>query len=99
MDLLLISLFVFVINLPFGYWRANVRKYGLQWMLAIHIPVPLVIAARIFSNISFDLYTYPIVIGAFILGQFLGKYLYSIRKDLGLSPVTSCLFMDLVRSN
>jgi len=99
MNLILVTLFVFILNLPFGYWRANVRVYKLQWMLAIHIPVPFVIAARIFSDIGFEFYTYPIFITAFFIGQFLGKYLYTKRKKLGSSPLTSCLVMDLVRNN
>ena len=99
MNLIFVAIFVFLLNLPFGYWRANVNKYGLQWLLAIHTPVPFVIAARIFSNIGFELYTYPIIVGSFFLGQYLGKYLYSRRKNLGHTPVTSCLVMDLVRNN
>ncbi len=67
MNLLFVTIFVFVLNLPFGYWRANVQRYGLQWVLAIHLPVPFVIAARIFSNIGFEFYTYPILISAFFL--------------------------------
>ena len=99
MNLILVTIFVFVLNLPFGYWRANVRRYGLQWVLAIHLPVPFVIAARIFSNIGYEFYTYPVLIGAFFLGQFLGNYFYIKRKNLGLSPLTSCLVMDLTRQN
>lgn len=99
MNLIFVAIFVFVFNLPFGYWRANVPKYGLQWALAIHIPVPFIIIARIYSNIGFELYTYPILVGAFFLGQFAGKYLYSKRKSLGHTPITSCLIMDLVRQN
>lgn len=98
MNLLFVIIFVFLLNLPFGYWRANVRAYGLEWAFAIHIPVPFVIAARIFSNIGFEFYTYPILIIAFVIGQYLGKWFYSKRKILGLSPVSSCLIMDLVRS-
>ncbi len=64
MNLIFVAIFVFLLNLPFGYWRANVNKYGLQWVLAIHTPVPFVIAARIFSNIGFELYTYPIIVGS-----------------------------------
>ena len=99
MNLLFVSIFVFVLNLPFGYWRANVHTYGLQWILAIHLPVPFVIAARIFFNIGFEFYTYPILISAFFLGQYLGKYLYTKRKNLGYEPLTSCLVMDIVRQN
>lgn len=98
MNLILVTIFVFLLNLPFGYWRANVKKYGLQWVLAIHIPVPFVVVARIFSNIGFELYTYPILVGAFFLGQSLGYHIYKKRKNLGQSPLTSCLVMDLVRN-
>lgn len=99
MNLILVTIFVFILNLPFGYWRANVRKFSLHWVLAIHIPVPFVIAARILSNIGFELYTYPIIVGSFFLGQFFGRFFYSRRKNLGQSPLTSCLVMDLVRTN
>jgi len=99
MNLILVTIFVFLLNLPFGYWRANVKKYSLQWMLAIHLPVPFIITARIYSNIGFELYTYPILVGSFFLGQLLGKYLYLRRKNLGQSPLTSCLVMDIVREN
>ena len=99
MNLILVTIFVFLLNLPFGYWRANVEKFRLQWFLAIHIPVPFIIAARILSDIGFEFYTYPILIGAFFGGQFLGRYFYTKRKNLGQSPLTSCLIMDLVRNN
>lgn len=99
MNLILVTIFVFLLNLPFGYWRANVKKYGVQWAMAIHIPVPFIIAARIFSDIGFELYTYPILIGAFFLGQFAGRLFYTRRKNLGQSPLTSCLVMDIVRQN
>lgn len=99
MHLTLITIFVFIFNIPFGYWRANVKKFSLQWILAIHLPVPFIIIARIYSNIGFELYTYPILVGSFFLGQFLGKYLYSRRKNLGQTPLTSCLVMDIVRQN
>jgi len=99
MNLILVAIFVFLLNLPFGYWRANVKKYSFQWVLAIHITVQFIIAARILSDIGFELYTYPILIGAFFLGQFVGRFLYTRRKNLGQSPLTSCLVMDIVRQN
>jgi hypothetical protein len=97
MILLITSFITFLLNIPFGYWRANVRRYSLQWVLAIHIPVPIIILLRIYSNIGFELYTYPILIGAFFLGQFLGKYLSERRKTKTI-PTTSCMIMDLYKS-
>lgn len=97
MNLIFVILFVFILNLPFGYWRANVKRFSLQWVLAIHIPVPIIILLRIYSNIGFELYTYPILVGAFFLGQFFGKYLSERRKNKTI-PTTSCMVMDLYKS-
>ncbi|MFZ2325234.1 MAG: hypothetical protein WAV89_16245 [Ignavibacteriaceae bacterium] len=98
MNLIIVAISIFIFNIPFGYWRANVKKFSLQWVLSIHVPVPFIILLRIYSNIGFALYTYPILVGAFFLGQLTGKFLFTKRKTLGQSPLTSCLLMDLVRS-
>jgi len=79
-NLILISLIVFVITLPFGFWRGSVKKFSLQWFLAVHIPVPFIIALRFLSNIGFEWYTYPLIDGTFFLGQFLGG---KIAKNKG----------------
>jgi hypothetical protein len=68
-------------------------------MLAIHLPVPFVILARIFSNIGFEVYTYPVLIAAFFIGQLSGSKLYLRRKNLGCVPLTSCLIMDILKQN
>ncbi|MBI1931928.1 MAG: hypothetical protein HYS24_05265 [Ignavibacteriales bacterium] len=72
MKITLVAIAVLLLNLPFGYWRSKVKKFSFQWFLAIHIPVPFVILLRIYSNIGFELYTYPVLIGSFFLGQFIG---------------------------
>jgi hypothetical protein len=79
MTLLSIALIVFLLNVPFGYWRASVRKFSAQWALAIHIPVPLVVLLRLNSGIGFAFITYPIFIGAFFAGQYAGARLYRSR--------------------
>ena len=61
MNLLFVTIFVFVFNLPFGYWRANVPKYKFQWALAIHIPVLIIIILQEFIpilDLSFTLIQY-----------------------------------------
>jgi TctA family transporter len=68
----IVAAIVFMLNLPFGYWRARVRRYSTQWLLAIHLPVPMVIICRLFSGLGWHLATFPVMIGAFFLGQFLG---------------------------
>ncbi|BDQ03106.1 hypothetical protein [Ignavibacterium sp.] len=98
MHLVIVAILTFLINIPFGYWRANVRKKSFQWILAIHIPVPFVVLLRIYSNIGFELYTYPIVIASYFLGQFAGVKFFSYRKSLQMLT-SSCLVMDLYRNN
>jgi hypothetical protein len=95
LNLLIISLIIFILNIPFGYWRANVKRFSLQWYLSIHIPVPIIIAIRIFFEIGFSWYTYLFLITAFFLGQKLGSYIYTYLKKL--NNVSSCLLMDLYR--
>ena len=75
MRLVILSVFVFLINLPFGWWRGRVRKFSLQWFLSIHLPVPLVIAVRVFGGLGFELKTYPALVGAYFVGQLLGSRL------------------------
>jgi len=79
MDLWTVALVVFLINLPFGYWRAGVPARSRQWMLSIHLPVPAVIALRVFSGIGWHPITFPVLIGAFFLGQFAGGRLLRRR--------------------
>jgi len=94
--LILISLLVFVLNIPFGYWRANVRRFSSQWFLAIHLPVPLIVALRILSDIGFSWYSYLFLVGAFFLGQKLGSFLIKRIHRL-CNQDSSCLVMDLYR--
>ena len=75
----LVAIAVFVLNLPFGYWRSRVRKFSLQWILAVHLPVPLVITLRIFSGLGWHFVTFPVLIGAFFCGQFLGGRIGNAR--------------------
>jgi len=63
---------VLALNIPFGYWRATTRKFSWQWILAVHLPVPAVIAMRILSGLGWQLISFPVLIGAFFLGQFSG---------------------------
>lgn len=94
--LFLIGLIVLVINVPFGYWRANVRWFSLQWLLAIHIPVVFVVALRLASHMGFGWSSYVILVAAFFLGQQAGSMI-SKRLRLICVNFTSCLVMDLFR--
>jgi hypothetical protein len=66
---------VLAVNVPFGFWRAGVQKFTLPWILAVHVPVPLVIAVRYAAGLGWHLVTFPVLVGAFFTGQFLGGQL------------------------
>ena len=72
-NLLPIGLIVLTINIPFGYWRANVKRFSLQWYLAIPIPVIFVIALRLASHLGFSWTSFVVLVSAFFLGQQLGS--------------------------
>ncbi len=80
-NLLVIALIVFILNLPFGYWRAGVNKFSLSWFLAIHVPVPVVIALRFIAGLGWNLTNVPVLVCAFFAGQFLGGKLKLLIKE------------------
>ena len=83
MSLWTVALLVFLLNLPFGYWRASVRKLSGSWFLAVLLPVPLVIALIIFLGLGWKLITFPVLVGAFFLGQFVGGRVRNIIQGRG----------------
>jgi len=97
MKLWIVAAIVLALNLFFGYWRANVEKFSWQWFLAIHVPVPFVIAFRIFAGLGWQLVTFPVLVGAFFSGQFLGGKMHLWWKEWAHTPATSCLLWDLFR--
>ncbi len=88
---------VFLLNIPFGYWRANVKKFSVKWALAIHVPVPLVVGLRFLFGLGFAFITYPVLVGAFFTGQLVGSKLHNWWKNSLDIPVTSCLACDLIK--
>jgi hypothetical protein len=40
--------------------------------VAVHLPVPLVVALRIYSGLGWKFISFPVIIGAYFLGQFVG---------------------------
>ncbi|HEX7957116.1 MAG TPA: hypothetical protein VF508_09245 [Pyrinomonadaceae bacterium] len=83
MSLWTVALLVFLLNLPFGYWRASVRKLSRQWLLALYLPVPLVVALMLFSGPGWKLMSFPVLVGAFFLGQFVGGKLRHLIEGRG----------------
>jgi hypothetical protein len=70
---------VLLLNVPFGYWRAGVRKFSPAWFVAVHLPVPLSIALRMASGLGLKLILLPVFVAAFFGGQFLGGRVRKLR--------------------
>jgi len=70
--LLAAAICVCALNLPFGYWRAGVRKFSAAWFAAVHLPIPFVVALRLASGLGWRLSTFPVILGAYFAGQYLG---------------------------
>jgi hypothetical protein len=76
----LIAIAVLIVNLPFGFWRAGVRRFTLPWFFAVHAPVPLVVGLRVLSGIGWQPSAMPILASMFFAGQFLGGRLRRWRE-------------------
>lgn len=69
---LVIGLFLltFMLNLPFGYFRAKEKKFSFKWFLYIHLPIPFIIFVRIASHL--DIRYIPLFVFAALIGQVIG---------------------------
>lgn len=79
----LATLAILVLNMPFGYWRAGLRKLSVAWFVAIHAPVPLVVALRWVLDLPFQWGTLPVFVAAYFSGQWLGA---RWRRHRGAAP-------------
>ncbi len=93
--LLIFTVFVVIllINVFFGYWRSNTRRLSLQWVLAIHIPVPLAIGLRL-AFLGWNWYQLPLFIGAFAIGQYSGGRVRGLLAKKSV-PLSSFLIADI----
>ena len=66
---------VIALTLPFGFWRAAVKKFSRSWFLAVHLPVFGVIALRLSCRLGWHPLTFAVLITAFFTGQLLGGVL------------------------
>jgi len=77
---------ILLLNLPFGYWRAGLRRFSGRWFLAVHAPVPLAIGLRFAVGLGLQWRTLPLFVAAFFGGQWLGGRLLSRRAVAGRPP-------------
>ncbi len=96
LTLLWVGAVIFVVNLPFGYWRSNTKPLTLVWALAVHLPVPFIVVLRLAAGLGWRLqYIIPMVL-CFFAGQFTGGRIRGRMAATG-RPLTSCLVIDLAR--
>ncbi len=96
MNTLMVSLalvLTFLINVPFGYWRgyASNTKNKKEWILAIHLPVPLVFLLRFLSGSGLKLI--PVFVLFFFTGQMLGGKLF-LLYNRKLKNSSRCIYVD-----
>ncbi len=74
-EILVIALATLLINIPFGYWREAVAKFSVQWFIAVHAAVPLVIAMRLGAGIDWQIPVIAALVLCYFAGQFIGARL------------------------
>ncbi|HEY8794775.1 MAG TPA: hypothetical protein VIM15_07480 [Gemmatimonadaceae bacterium] len=76
----LVAFLIFLLNVPFGFWREGLRKLSAWWFVAIHAPIPFAIVLRLSLGLGFHLVTLPLFIAAYFAGQFAGGRIRRRRK-------------------
>jgi hypothetical protein len=69
---MLLPVIIFLINIPFGYWRDKVKKFSLQWFLAVHLPVPFIVTLRLLMGIKLTLPLFLFFVFCYFSGQYIG---------------------------
>ncbi len=92
---LLVAVLTFLVNIPFGYWRAKTRKFSKEWFLAVHLPVPLVVLFRLLFGVEPNLPTLAVFVAFFFLGQRVGVVLNRLMERK-LGETSKNLFRDLL---
>jgi len=73
LNILIVSAFSFLINIPLGIWKERYKKYSLPWLVVLHLSVPVIIVLRIY--LKANPYFIPLFIALAVAGQFVGKKL------------------------
>ena len=93
---LIVALLTFIVNIPFGYWRAKTKKFSKEWFLAIHLPVPLIVIFRLLMGVHLNIPTVVVFVISFFLGQRVGIVInHLLEKKLG--QTSKNMFADLVK--
>ncbi len=66
----IVAVLTFLLNLPFGAWRAGLKKFSFAWVVAIHLPVLFIIPLRRILHVS--PWWIPLFIALAVGGQIAG---------------------------
>jgi hypothetical protein len=94
--LIWVLLTVFALNIVFGYWRSNTRRFALQWFMAVHIPVPLSIGLRVWF-LGWSWFIVRLFVAAFFAGQYIGGMTRRHLNKLHPGCLGSFLLLDVVK--
>ncbi|KSW11847.1 hypothetical protein CF15_03330 [Pyrodictium occultum] len=90
-----------LVNVPFGYWRAFAKRSRrmLEWAIAVHAPVPVVVVLRHWAGVQLSL-DYAGVIALFVAmyfaGQRVGAMIHGILASRGCMTGRN-MFDDVLR--
>jgi len=96
--LFLVLISIFVVNIFFGYWRSNTRRFSVQWIMAVHIPVPLAIGLRLLL-LGWSWVTLPVFVATFFAGQYMGGRIRQYLAKWRPMRLSSCLVMDMLQNH
>jgi hypothetical protein len=96
MTLSIVIAVIFVINIIFGYWRGNTSKFSLQWIAAIHVPVPMAIGLRLWL-LGWNWALILVFVLDFAAGQYAGGRIRKAFLKRGETGLSSWLAGDAFR--
>ena len=73
------------INVPFGAWRATVKRLSWKWFAAIHLPIPFLFLLR--TELGLSAWYIPVSLGGALAGQLLGSWLLTRLRTSRATPI------------
>jgi hypothetical protein len=70
----------FLLNLPFGYWRAQHPRMSLWWLFHIHAPIPFLISFRLCFGLPWAAWLIVSSIALCIISQRVGGHLHGKKE-------------------
>lgn len=77
--LIAVTILTLIINLPFGYFRGNAKKFSAKWFLYIHLPIPAIFVIRTLAGLGYK--AVPVIIAGAVIGQIIGGRLHTARQS------------------